>query len=78
MSRKRAMACAGAAGVFLLLFGFLCLNYTKGFDLERHRAWAVERGLPEPSLAVYWLGLLLLALGAGLLGWFFGRRRRSE
>jgi hypothetical protein len=39
----------GIAGAIALLFGVLCLNYTKMGSAERHAQFARQRGWPEPS-----------------------------
>jgi len=64
----------GIAGAFLLLFGVLCLNYTKMGSAERHAQFARQRGWPEPSRGIVYLGMLFAPLGGGLLGFAIGRR----
>lgn len=58
----------------LLLFGLLCLNYTRMGDVERHSRFARQHGWPEPSRGIVYLGMLLAPLGGGLIGFAFGRR----
>lgn len=65
------------AGTFVLVLGFLCLNYTKAFDVDHHEEWAAGHGFPRPTYGIYLLGVALLAAGAGSLGWLIGRRRPS-
>jgi hypothetical protein len=59
----------------LLLFGLLCLNYTRMGDSERHRRFAQQQGLPEPSRGIAWLGMLFAPLGGGLIGFAVGHGR---
>jgi hypothetical protein len=62
--------------VVVLVFGLLCLNYTKADGIERHRARAAELGLPPPSSGIHLLGMVTTALGGGLVGLSIGRPRR--
>jgi len=66
----------GIAGAFVLLFGILCLNYTKMGTVERHAQVARQRGWPEPSRAIVYLGMLFAPLGGGLIGFAVGKRQR--
>ncbi|MCZ6598184.1 MAG: hypothetical protein O7B99_11145 [Planctomycetota bacterium] len=65
------------AGFPASVFGFLCLNYTKGFDMDHHVEWAAETGMPGPSHGIYLVGVLFLAAGVGLIGFGLGRRQRG-
>jgi hypothetical protein len=65
----------GIAGALLLLFGVLCLNYTKMGSAERHREVARRHGWPEPSRGIAYLGMWLAPFGGGLVGFAIGRRR---
>jgi hypothetical protein len=58
-----------------MLFGLLCINYTKIGGVERHTQVARQRGWPAPSESICMLGMLLTPLGAGLVGFAIGRRR---
>lgn len=71
---KRVVLALIALGV--LLFGLLCLNYTKVDGLEHHQEWAAESGLPPPGPNIFRLGVAATALGAGLFGFVLGRRQR--
>lgn len=64
-------------GVVVAGLGVGCLNYTTAGNVEHHREWAREKGVPEPSRAIYFLGLACTAGGGGLVGWAIGRRRRA-
>jgi hypothetical protein len=46
----------------MLLFGLLCLNYTKMGDYERHSQFAQQRGLPRPSQSIVYVGMLFAPL----------------
>jgi hypothetical protein len=61
-------------GSCVLLFGTLCLNYTKMGSTERHTQFAQQRGWPAPSRSIVYMGMLLSPLGAGLLGFALGRK----
>jgi cytochrome c biogenesis protein CcdA len=67
----------GAAGAVLLLFGLLCLNYTKADGLERHREVARRHGLPQPSNAILYGGVVAVVLGSGMIGYLLGARKRG-
>jgi hypothetical protein len=43
-------------GIILLLFGLLCLNYTKPAALERHRQSALRHSLATPNNSIVWVG----------------------
>jgi len=66
---------AGIIGAVTLLFGLGCLNYTKMGNVEHHTEIAQQRGWPVPSRSICSLGMLLTPIGAGLVGFAFGRRR---
>ncbi len=70
--KRRLVLAAGVAG---LLFGFLCLNYTKAFGVDNHYTWAAQTGMPAPSGKIYFLGVGLTALSAGAIGFVLGRRK---
>ena len=40
---------------------------------ERHRQIAQQRGWPEPSRRIVYLGMLFSPLGAGVIGFALGR-----
>lgn len=61
----------------LAAFGVGCLNYTKAFGVEHHYEWAEASGFPEPSGAVYFLGVGATLAGAGWMGFLLGSRRRA-
>jgi hypothetical protein len=63
----------GIVGTALLVFGFFCLNYTKAGTEERHKEFASRHGLPPPSRAIFYGGALMLAVGAGAVGYAAGR-----
>jgi hypothetical protein len=65
------------AGFLLLVFGLLCLNYTKADGLARHREVARVHGLPPPSAPILYGGVLAVILGAGSIGYAIGARRRD-
>ena len=64
-------------GFLLLVFGLLCLNYMKADGLVRHREAARVHGLPPPSAAILYGGVLAVILGAGSIGYAIGVRRRT-
>ena len=70
----------GLVGFLLLVFGLLCLNYTKAENVVRHTASAARLGIWPPSPTILWTGVACLALGSGLIGSVIGRmadRNRS-
>ena len=78
MNKRRGIQwLAGAAGALMLLFGVLCLNYTKMGSAERHREVALRRGWPEPSRGIVYLGMLFAPLGGGLIGFVVGKTRAA-
>jgi hypothetical protein len=68
---------ATALGLFLLLFGLGCLNYTKASGLQGHTEFAIEHGLPKPSEGILFAGAAAIASGAGTLGYLIGTRQKS-
>jgi hypothetical protein len=67
----------GAVGTALLVFGLLCLNYTKADGLEHHTQFAREHGLPPPSEPILFGGVAAIVLGAGVIGYVLGRSGAS-
>jgi len=72
--KQRHRWLVGGAGALTLVFGLLCLNYTKMGNTEHHAQVAQQRGWPPPSRGIVNLGMLLAPLGAGLAGFAIGRR----
>jgi hypothetical protein len=68
---------AAALGLFLLLFGLGCLNYTKTAGLQGHTEFAIEHGLPKPSERILWCGAATIICGAGILGYLAGSRQKQ-
>jgi hypothetical protein len=68
----------GLTGFLLLVFGFFCLNYTKGDGIEHHREVAREKGLPQPGPGIFYLGVASVGLGAGGVGYAIGTRPSSS
>ena len=66
------------AGMVTIVFGLLCLNYTKASGLERHRAFAQRYQLPEPGNRILWSGALAISAGSGLIGYSLGSRRQNR
>lgn len=71
--KTRTRRVVGIAGGLLLLFGLLCLNYTKMDNVEKHVRVAQERGWPAPSAGIGLLGMLFAPLGGGLIGFIVKR-----
>ena len=67
-----------AAGIVVLVFGLLCLNYTKASGLERHRAFAQKYQLPEPGNAILFGGIVTVSFGSALIGYALGSRSRQS
>jgi hypothetical protein len=65
-----------AAGAFILLFGLLCLNYTKADGLEHHTAVAQRHGLPPPGKPILYGGVSAVVLGSGMIGYVLGSGKR--
>jgi hypothetical protein len=66
------------AGIVALLFGLLCLNYTKASGLERHRAFAQQHQLPEPSNGILLGGVVAVSFGSAIIGYSLGSRSRHS
>jgi hypothetical protein len=64
-------------GVLVLILGVGCLNYTTAGGADHHREWAVQKGLPEPSPAIFYLGVACTVAGAGSVGFALGGRGRN-
>jgi hypothetical protein len=64
-------------GVVLLVFGLLCLNYTRGGGAQRHHEIAARYGLPAPSQGIQYGGLVAIVFGAGAMGYALGNRRSA-
>jgi hypothetical protein len=60
-------------GVVSIVFRFLCLNFTKGFDIDHHIVWAAVHGFPAPSYAKFLAGAVLEVVGGGVVGYSRGR-----
>jgi len=69
------LAMTGAA---VLLLGLGCLNYTLAETREHHLEAAARIGLPPPGVAIQRLGMATTTVGAGVLGFAIGCRRRSS
>lgn len=67
---------ATAAGLFLVVFGLACLNFTKASALERHREFARRHSLPQPGNAILWSGAGAIAFGSALVGYAAGAKRQ--
>jgi hypothetical protein len=65
-------------GVVILVFGLLCLNYTRIDGWEHHSAQALRYGFPPPSKSIFHLGVTSTVLGAGLTGFGIGSRRKRR
>jgi hypothetical protein len=66
----------GLLGLLVLVFGLLCLNYTKADGLERHRESAARLNLPPPEPPIFYGGVAAVAVGAGMIGYACGRSGR--
>ena len=67
-----------AAGVVIAALGFFCLNFTNGFGIDHHTAWANAHGMPPPSPLIFDAGVSLLALGAGIVGYAIRCKKREQ
>jgi hypothetical protein len=67
----------GFLGALLLAFGLGCLNYTKADGLEHHREAARRYNLPPPGPAIFYGGVLSVAVGSATVGFALGRRPRN-
>jgi hypothetical protein len=74
MAARASRIAQVACSLVLVAVGFLCLNYTKGFDMDHHVEWARQHDMPAPSYAIFLAGALLGALGAGGVGHAIGGR----
>jgi hypothetical protein len=70
--RKLIRPIVFALGAVLLIFGYFCLNYTRGVS-ERHVEFAERHQLPRPSKSIFFAGILLVATGAAAIGYRIGR-----
>jgi hypothetical protein len=64
-------------GLIIAATGFFCLNFTNGIGIEHHAEWAKAHQMPAPSLAIFYAGVVLLAIGAGIVGNALGRSRKA-
>jgi hypothetical protein len=67
-----------AVGGLVLVFGLLCLNYTKAEGWEHHREQALHYGFPPPNTTIFNLGVIATVAGAGLAGFGIGSRRKRH
>ena len=65
-------------GLLVLAFGLGCLNYTSFDNVEHHREWAAEYGLPEPSRPLLIAGAASTSVGAWVFGFALGRPRKRK
>lgn len=75
--RRSVRWLVGVAAALVLVFGLLCLNYTKADGLAHHRQFAEQHGLPPPSETILLCGAIAIAAGAGLIGYVFGAGQRG-
>jgi len=68
MTTRARKALTLGSGILAGVAGFLCLNYTKAFDVDHHVAWAQRTEMPAPSYAMFLAGVGLLLAGGVLLG----------
>jgi hypothetical protein len=68
---------ATALSLLLLLFGLLCLNFTKASNLPKHTQFAIEHDLPKPGEGILFTGAAAIMAGAGTLGYLAGTRPTS-
>jgi len=61
----------------LTVFGLGCLNFTSFHGAEHHADWAREKGLPEPSATILYLGMACAVAGGATLGWLAGSRGKG-
>jgi hypothetical protein len=64
-------------GLIVAVLGFFCLNFTNGFGIEHHTEWANAHQMPAPSPTIFYAGVVLLALGGGMIGYSIGRSRKT-
>jgi hypothetical protein len=72
MNKRRLL---GLAGLLLLVFGLLCLNYTAAHGLEHHRESAARLGLPPPEPPIFYGGVASTVVGAVGVGFALGSSR---
>ncbi len=77
MSSRPSRLGRSLVGILILVAGTLCLNYTQGFDMDHHVEWAAQHDLPAPAYPVFVAGVILVAVGAGVVGHAFGRSARA-
>jgi hypothetical protein len=65
-------------GAVLILFGLVCLNYTKAHGLQHHTEVAERYGLPRPSERILLAGAASLLIGAGAMGYAIGSKRLAS
>jgi hypothetical protein len=58
----------GLLSLAVLAFGLATLNYTKESTYAGHTAWAVRRGMPEPSEGLFRIGTAFTVVGSLMLG----------
>ena len=63
----------GGVGVLTLVFGLLCLNYTKMGSAEHHAQIAQQRGWPPPSRGIDRLPELISEWRKGKRFWLVDR-----
>jgi hypothetical protein len=68
----------GLAGLLLLVFGLLCLNYTAAHGLEHHRESAARLGLPPPEPPIFYTGVASAVVGGAVFGFALGRSRAGR
>lgn len=78
MEAQRPKKTVLALALFALLLGVGCLNYTKAFGFELHVERAESLGIPAPSPAIWYAGVLLVALGGGAVGSWIARARAAR
>lgn len=77
--KGRRKALRLVVGALLVIFGLLCLNYTREGNRQHHREWAVAHRMPPPSTPILVGGVVAIAAGAvlGGAGLVRGRRRSA-
>jgi hypothetical protein len=68
----------GVLGMIVLVFGLLCLNYTRADGLEHHQEAARRYGLLPPSNAILYGGVLAVVIGAATIGYSLGAGKRAN
>jgi hypothetical protein len=68
----------GLVGLFVLVFGLFCLNYTAAHGLEHHREAAARYNLPPPEPPIFYMGVASAVVGAGVVGFALGRRAANR